>query len=517
MNWACLRKTGALGKKKRIWGWRACDPKAGLCYNPENMERVIPEHYSLSQSPQPRPISGLRVGVLIVVYALLMMGATVAGGYRLYQAARWAVVNSYPIVSSLTLPVAAQGEQPITTAETTDTGTTADNEMVSSAELASPAFAPINILLLGTDDRPDESGPPRTDTIILLTLDPQSHTAGMLSLPRDLWVPISGFAYNAKINTAYGLGETQSDGGGAQLVMDTVSQLIGRPIDYYVRVNFQGFIEVVDLIGGIDVMLPGTIHDEEYPTADYGVETFHLEAGLQHLDGATALKFARTRHSDDDYGRARRQQDVIRAVANKVLRADMIPTLLPKAWMLANTMRNSIDTNIPMLVQYELAGYMRQAALQEIRQEVLDSRYGEETITEDAGWILIPDRDKVRTAVTQFFTPPIADAATPDGSTADPHWVRIEVLNGTGEQGVAAQTRTYLEAQGWQVVAIGDADRSDYSKTLVVNYGVPESIIQRVSQDLKLQPALSSLKGLNSTQPVDLRIVVGRDILTQIR
>lgn len=481
------------------------------------MERVIPDHYSLSKSPQPRPLSGLRVGVLIIIYALLVMGATVAGGYRLYQAARWAVVNSYPIVSSLTMPVAAQGEEQSITAETTAHTTTADDSTVSSANVTSPALAPINILLLGTDDRPDENSPPRTDTIIVLTLDPQSHTAGMLSLPRDLWVPIPGFDYNAKINTAYGLGESNTESGGAQLVMDTVSQIIGRPIDYYVRINFQGFIQVVDLIGGIDVMVPQTIHDEEYPTADYGVETFHLEAGLQHLDGETALKFARTRHSDDDYGRARRQQDVIRAVVNKVLRADMVPTLLPKAWMLATTMSSSIDTNIPMFVLYELAGYMRQAALQEIRQDVLDSRYGEEKITEDAGWILIPDRDKVRAAVNQFFTPPRIDAATPDGSTADPHWVRIEVLNGTGEQGIAAQTRTYLEAQGWQVVAIGDADRSDYTKTLVVNYGVPESIIQRVSKDLKLQPALSSLKGLNSTQPVDLRIVVGRDILTQIR
>ena len=479
------------------------------------MERVIPEHYSLSDTPHPRPFTGMRAGILVVVYAFLVLGATVVGGYRLYQTARWTVVNSYSLVSAMPLPVVANGGTQASaaapdTSTTTNIAATEDN-----AQPSSQALAPINILLLGTDDRPDENGPPRTDTIILLTLDPQSNTAGMLSLPSDLWVPIPGFDFNAKINTAYGLGERRTEGSGAQLVMDTVSQLIGRPVDYYVRINFQGFVQAVDLIGGIDVMVPETIHDEEYPTADYGVETFHLDAGQHHLDGETALKFARTRHSDTDYGRARRQQDVIRAVVNKVMRADMILALLPKAWMLVSTMRSSIDTNIPMLVQYEFADYMRAAALQEVRQEVLDSRYGEEKVTEDAGWILIPDREKVRTAVNQFFMPPTANAATPEG--IDPHWVRIEVLNGSGEQGVAAQTRDYLQAQGWQVVAIGDADRSDYSKTLVVNYGVPETIIQRMSQDLALQPGASTLKGLSSTQPIDLRIVVGRDILTKLR
>lgn len=452
-------------------------------------------------------MSGLRASTLVIVYALLVLGATVAGGYRVYQAARWAVVNAYPLGSAPPIAAGNNRGEPNSTAAVGSTVGTSNGATASSSQPATPALAPINILLLGTDDRPDEQGPPRTDTIILLTLDPQTNTAGMLSLPRDLWVPMPGFDFNAKINTAYGLGETRTNGGGAQLVMDTVSQLIGRPIDYYVRVNFQGFVQTIDLIGGIDVMVQKTIHDEEYPTADYGVETFHLEAGQQHLDGVTALKFARTRHGDDDYGRARRQQEVIRAVADKVLRADMIAALLPKAWMLVSTMRSSIDTNIPMLVQYELAGYMGAAALQDIRQEVLDSRYGEEKITEEHGWILVPDREKVRAGVDKFFQPPGTDS----------RWVRIEVLNGTGEQGVAAQTRDYLQAQGWQVVAIGDADRSDYTKTLVVNYGVPETIIQRVSQDLALQPDASALKGLSSSQPIDLRIVVGRDILSKLR
>jgi hypothetical protein len=149
-----------------------------------------------------------------------------------------------------------------------------------------------------------------------------------------------------------------------------------------------------------------------------------------------------------------------------------------------------------------------------VRQLVLDSRYGEETYSEDGQWILLPDRTRVRAALNSFFTP-----TTPGGSVAstDPSWVRVEILNGTGEPGVAAQAREMLQAQGWQIVSIGDADRNDYSHTLIVNYGIPESVIDQVGNDLELEPGLSTLEGLNTAAPIDMRIVVGRDMLGQLR
>jgi len=448
--------------------------------------------------------------MVALLYAILVLGTAVIGSYKLYQWARLAVVDTYMPSIALAFP-----EDQTTLVEETTTllpgiGTTTIEGNTVENSRPTVAFDAINILLLGTDDRPDETGPSRTDTLILLTLDPQSSTVGMLSFPRDLWVNIPGYNMAGKINTAYGLGERSAAGNGPQVVMDTVSSFIGYPIDYYVRINFQGFVKTVDLIGGIDLMVPKTINDDEYPTDDYGVETFYLEAGLQHLDGETALKYARTRHSDDDYARSRRQQDVIRAVVDRVTRADLISSLLPRAWQLISTMRSSIDTNIPIPVQIELATYMREAALQEIRQDVLDHRYGEEKITEETGWILIPDRDKVRAAVDRFFSPALSADPT---ASIDPTWVRIEILNGTGEQGVAARTRDYLQRQGWKVVAIGDADRSDYTNTIVINYGIPQTIIDQVGTTLALPATFSSLKGLDNSNPVDLRIVVGQDLL----
>jgi LCP family protein required for cell wall assembly len=355
--------------------------------------------------------------------------------------------------------------------------------------------------------------------MILLTLDPNSQTAGMLSLPRDLWVPFPGLGYDYKINMAYQIGETEGyPGGGAELAKNTVSAFIGQPIQYYVRINFNGFIELIDVIGGVDVVVQKTIHDEEYPTDDYLIETFHLDAGAQHMDGATALKFVRTRNVDDDYGRARRQQQLIRAVADKVLRTDMLTTLLPNLPRLLATMRNSIDTDIPMSMQLEFANYFSSASVREVRQLVLDNRYGVETYAENGAWILQPDRAKVRSALATFFAPstvlnPGSDSAV---ALANPEWVRIEILNGTGEPGVAARARDLLQRQGWQVVSIGDADRGDYGRTIIINYGVPDELVDRVSSDLELDPNRSSLHGLNGAAPVDVRIVVGRDILSQI-
>ena len=464
---------------------------------------------------QEEPTARRSVLVATILCTLLIISLAIFGGLRLYDWARWRIVqDSLPMAEFLptnSLPMGAGRDA----AEAQPAA-----EGVSIAQPASPSqpLAPVlNVLLLGTDARSDDASPPRTDTIILLTLDPNTQTAGMLSLPRDLWVPIPEHG-PGKINMAYWIGEdNRYQGGGAQLVKDTVSQFIGQAVPYYVRVNFQGFIELTDLIDGVDVMVEQTIHDEEYPTPDYGVETFHLDAGLQHLDGETALKYARTRHTDSDFGRAHRQQALIRAVLDKVLRADMIPTLLPKALPLLSTMSNSIETDIPIAKQLEMANYLRQANLREIRQLVLDDEYGEGgAFGPEGAWILKPDRARVRAALATFFSPAPQEASS-GLAMANPSWVRIEVLNGTDQPGVAARTRDLLTAQGWQVVAIGDADRSDYGRTLIINYGVPQMLVEKVSADLNLQPNLSRLHGLKNSVPIDVRIVVGQDILPKVK
>ncbi|MCB0114893.1 MAG: LCP family protein, partial [Caldilineaceae bacterium] len=396
----------------------------------------------------------------------------------------------------------------------------------------------INILLLGTDEREDEYGPAHTDTMMLVSLDLRHNTASMISLPRDLWLPIPGYDITTKINTAYVIGERRDyPGGGPQLAKDTVSSFIGRPVDYYVRVNFNGFVRFIDLIGGVDVFVERTIHDEQYPTPDYGVELFHLDAGQHHLDGQTSLKYVRTRHGDSDYFRASRQQQVIQAVVDKVLAADMIPTLVARAPALTATMRDSFGTDVPLQVAIDLANYMRHNGLSNVQRLVLDSRYGEESYSEEGAWILIPDRNRVRTALSQIFDTPVSEvsetvsavgavsaitAGAADLSPQNPPLVseaanvRLEVLNGTDYPGVAARIRDLLQSEGWQVVAIGDADRSDYRRTLLVNYNIDETLVNRINGALQLPPDLPVLNGLVVSQNVDMRIIVGQDFLKDV-
>jgi polyisoprenyl-teichoic acid--peptidoglycan teichoic acid transferase len=208
---------------------------------------------------------------------------------------------------------------------------------------------------------------------------------------------------------------------------------------------------------------------------------------------------------------------VIRGVVDKVLRADMLPTLLTKLPRLLYTMSSSIETDIPPAMQLEFASYIRETPLQEVRQLVLDNAYGEETYTEEGAWILLPDRTKVRSALAKFFEPGPIVQSKDATNVVNPAWIRVEVLNGTGQPGVAARTRELLESQGWQVVSIGDADRNDYVSTLIINYGIPHELVEKVGMDLELEPNLASLRGLNGTSPVDVRIVVGRDILDHLK
>jgi LCP family protein required for cell wall assembly len=462
-----------------------------------------------------------RLGItFVVLYTLVVLGGALVASTWLYDWSRLRILGTSSLADLANLDFldastwSKKAEEQPAQATTSDVAGAADAQAAAQPKIDVPA---INVLLLGNDARPGESDISNTDTMILLSFDPQNQTVGLLSLPRDLWVPIPGFGYETRINTAFPLGETYGyEGGGPQLAKDTVSSFIGQPVQYYARINFQGFVDMIDMIGGVDVVVPFTINDDKYPTQDYGIKTFHLEAGPQHLDGDTALMYVRTRNVDDDYGRAGRQQQVIRAVADKVLRADMLPTLLPKLPRLLMTMGNSVHTDLPMALQLELANYLSSNQMREVRQLVLDNRFGEETYSDEGAWILRPDRTLVRAAIANFFAPPSAAA---NGAVAmdKNEWVRIEILNGTGEPGVAAHTRDLLQSQGYQVVSIGDADRSDYGRTLIINYGVPDDVVNQVGTDLELDPTLSSLQGLNTSSPVDVRIVVGRDLLSHLQ
>src|SRR6266496_4087734 len=237
----------------------------------------------------------------------------------------------------------------------------------------------ITILIIGLDYRDwvAGEGAPRSDTMILLTIDPLTKTAGMLSIPRDMWVNIPGFGYS-RINTAYSLGRgSKLPGGGPRLMMKTVSHFIGVPIDYYVQVDFDTFVDVINLIGGVDVynneniILDPMAHGKDFAKVKITC------CGIRHLNGREALAFARCRHKEQgckngDVGRAERQQRIIFAIRDKVLAPANFPKLLAQAPELYNTFSAGIHTNLTLNNAIKLAVLAKDIPKENIKNKVID-------------------------------------------------------------------------------------------------------------------------------------------------
>lgn len=197
---------------------------------------------------------------------------------------------------------------------------------------------PVNILLMGVDKRPYDIG--RSDTMILMSLDPSHNELRLLDIPRDTRAEIPGHGI-AKINSAYAWG-------GPVLAEASVSGLLGVPIDYYVEVDLSGAAKVIDTLGGVTIDVPRAMNYDD-PTQDLHI---HLKAGLQHLDGQQAIEFARWRSDGlGDIGRIGRQQDLIRALLSQVA----TPSVVPKIPALLVEARGAVRTDIPLSVQLSLA------------------------------------------------------------------------------------------------------------------------------------------------------------------
>lgn len=252
---------------------------------------------------------------------------------------------------------------------------------------AATADSRVNILVLGIDQREGMTDPARTDTMLLFTLDRQARTAGMLSINRDLWVKIPGGQRQreGKINTAHFLGEVeQVPGGGPALAMQTVQAALDIPVPYYIRLNFSAFEQLIDLIGGIDLNVEQTIDDPDYPDVGFGYEPFHLDAGRHHLDGRTALKYARTRATPgSDLDRVKRQQQVILAVRDKLLKEKRLPQLLTQIGSLLAMYSGSIQTNLTPGQLRELIEFAAGIDREQIYAVTLDEHWIEEFFTPD--------------------------------------------------------------------------------------------------------------------------------------
>ncbi|MFA6090623.1 MAG: LCP family protein [Candidatus Gracilibacteria bacterium] len=182
----------------------------------------------------------------------------------------------------------------------------------------------INLLVTGIGGG-DHDGADLTDTILFVSLHPESKTISLLSIPRDLYVeyPLGG---RGKINEIYmrGLRAKESQTQAMTDLGDKLREITGEKMDHYLNIDFDGFTKFIDLLGGVEVNIEEDLIDTEYPDNNWGYITFSIKKGRQILDGATALKYARSRHSTSDFDRSRRQQLVIKAVKDKLFSLDVL-------------------------------------------------------------------------------------------------------------------------------------------------------------------------------------------------
>jgi LCP family protein required for cell wall assembly len=372
----------------------------------------------------------------------------------------------------------------------------------------------VTILVMGIDRRVgDEDRAFRTDSMMILSVDPVSKQGVMLSIPRDLWVEIPGYENNT-INTANFFGDAyEYPGGGPALAMKTVEHNLGVTVNHYVRLDFTAFETLVDAIGGIEVDNPTDINDPWYPDGAYGYEPFYLPAGRQHLNGHDALRYARTRHDSSDVERAKRQQQVLLAVREKITSLNMLPQLLTQAPALYQKLNESIQTDLTLDEILSLALLAQDIPRDDITDAVIDYRYVlDESIPGDPPrQVLIPLRDKIRELRDELFTT-YTPRALPGGEV-DPAQLaaeaaRVSVLNGAGVEGLAKSTAAWLQTQNINVVTYGTADRSDYVASVIVDYTGKPNTTRWLARTFNVANVLS---GSDPNVTVDVLIILGRD------
>jgi len=372
--------------------------------------------------------------------------------------------------------------------------------------------SPVTVLVMGLDYRDWEAGegPPRTDTMILLTIDPLTKTAGMLNIPRDLWVSIPGFEYG-RINTAYPLGIAfDVPGGGPALAMQTIESLLGVPIDYYAIIDFYAFEQFIDELGGINVTVPTEISVDPIGKGN----TVILEPKDYLLDGPTALAYARARHTEGgDFDRATRQQQVILAIKDRVL--ELGPTeLASRAPALYNELAAGIHTNLSLDDALRLGWLALDIPISSIQRGAIAPPNAVLLAKSPDGAqdILIPVPDQIRLLRDQVFAS--SSMASPvltggdNRSNMQSEGASIVLANGTYVGGLASDTLAYLQSEGANVVDTYNSDYTTYTR--IIDYtGNPYT--DRYLVDLMNISPYSISFQYDPNSPVDVLVILGDD------
>jgi LCP family protein required for cell wall assembly len=359
----------------------------------------------------------------------------------------------------------------------------------------------VNILLLGIDSRPKEDPKTaRTDTIILTTIDPATKTAGMMSIPRDLWVPFPnpsrGVPTVERINAAHLYG-------GPKFSMQTVSHNFGIKVDYYVRVHFNVVIELVDMIGGIDIFVDNDINDPNYPDMNYGYDPLVIKSGWQHMNGDLALKYARTRHGGSDFFRMKRQQQVIMAIREKLLQGDTLLRLLPQTPAIFQRLQTSIETDLTITDIVQLALLAKDLGSERISRVAIDETATTPQFVNGAS-VLKMNPDRVKELREELYNPALNAIKSRLMETG-----RIAIQNGTNTRGLGQTAQTVLVNKGIVVMRVENASQYQ-NKTVIIDYHGRPTFMRQLSEVLGV-PVSAITTAIDPRNTLDALIILGDD------
>jgi LCP family protein required for cell wall assembly len=353
---------------------------------------------------------------------------------------------------------------------------TEDPDPIESLEPITPAPSPVgtavpnvsippwdgqerlNILLIGSDQRPGDGGS-NTDTLIVVSVDPVTKQVAMFSVPRDtVDVPVPagparnlfGRVYAGKINSFFmavrnredlfpGTNRTRGYNG----LKAIMGELTGLDVKYFVEVNFEGFRKVVDAAGGVTINVQVPVVDDNFPSGVGRSRRIYIPAGLQHMTGAEALRYARSRHGSDDFDRGARQQRVLLSLREQVDPNDLIPRLPA----LVEALQSAVRTDIPVDQLDELLGLAASVDTRNIRTLVFTPPfYQQEFLSSPRGYIIVPNVARIQKAVRDAFSDDPLLAEERDVLSAE--GASVWVLNGTSEARRGARLAGYLEYHG---------------------------------------------------------------------
>jgi LCP family protein required for cell wall assembly len=361
----------------------------------------------------------------------------------------------------------------------------------------------VNFLLLGSDRRALSF---RTDTLVVVSFRPRDQSVSLISIPRDLYVYIPGWKMQ-RINTAYQQGELSSyPGGGAQLLKDTVGYNLGIHIDHIAMVEFNGFRQIVETLGGIDVPLVCAFTDWHIidPTkSDQNEDNwalFTIGPGVVHMDGELALWYARSRMRSSDFDRGRRQQEVLRAIFNQSIRLNVIPKL-PELY---DQLSHTVITDLSLNNLLELAPLAYNLSLPHIRSYYINKSYVYGWRTPTGAAVLLPNQNAILQLVAEAMAPPDENETTNWNTT-------VEIWNGTQTKNLDALAAERLHYTGFETT-LSPADHQENTQTFLYDFS-PDQDPHRSAKllySIGIPPA-NLISTPNPESPSAYRLILGTD------